>query len=243
MDSFYVVLISVFLTSAISGVLGMLGGMILMTILLQYFEPQVAICIQGVIQLLANYQRYYQLREYVNKQVLILYLVGSLVAYASLRSFLFIPESYMIYALMSLVAFLGALRIKLPFSLKSYSVCLLSGLVVTAMQVAGVVGPILDFIFQSDRYSRHEVVGTKAGMISVTHFLKVVYMVELMGVTKTMDRLPLALICSSLVFSVLGTLLGKSILDRVTDKFFYKATSFALFILSLVYAWSFIKTI
>lgn len=241
MDVLWILVVMAFLTSVISGVLGMLGGMILMGVLLVFFDAVEAICIQGFIQFVANFQRYYQLRSHVNVKTLIRYGVGALIAFVVLNFISFKPKEIYIYAFMSLIAMMGAFRVKFPFDLKNMRVSFVSGLSVTAMQIGGVVGPVLDIVFQAKKYSRYEVIGTKAAMISMSHILKVLFMFQLIGIRELPKKIPIQIIFYSVLASILGTYAGKKILDKISDNTFYKATSAALFCLSVYYAISFWK--
>jgi uncharacterized membrane protein YfcA len=53
------------LTSVVSGVMGMAGGMLLLAIMLLKLEPAVAIPVHGVVQLVSNGSRAFFLRKYV----------------------------------------------------------------------------------------------------------------------------------------------------------------------------------
>ncbi|HET9956283.1 MAG TPA: sulfite exporter TauE/SafE family protein [Polyangiaceae bacterium] len=54
-----------FVTSVVSGILGMAGGLILLSALLWKLEPTVAIPVHGVVQLVSNAARSWFLREHV----------------------------------------------------------------------------------------------------------------------------------------------------------------------------------
>jgi uncharacterized protein len=53
------------LTSIVSGVMGMAGGMLLLAVMLLKLEPAVAIPVHGIVQLVSNGSRAYFLRSYV----------------------------------------------------------------------------------------------------------------------------------------------------------------------------------
>jgi len=58
-------------TSILSGVLGMAGGMVLLSALLLRLEPVVAIPVHGIVQLVSNASRAWFLREHVRKKLVI----------------------------------------------------------------------------------------------------------------------------------------------------------------------------
>jgi uncharacterized membrane protein YfcA len=53
------------LTSVVSGVMGMAGGMLLLAVMLLKLEPAVAIPVHGIVQLVSNASRAFFLRKYV----------------------------------------------------------------------------------------------------------------------------------------------------------------------------------
>jgi len=58
-------------TSILSGVLGMAGGMLLLSALLLKLEPAIAIPVHGIVQLVSNASRAWFLREHVRKKLII----------------------------------------------------------------------------------------------------------------------------------------------------------------------------
>jgi uncharacterized membrane protein YfcA len=58
-------------TSILSGVLGMAGGMLLLSALLLKLEPAIAIPVHGIVQLVSNASRAWFLREHVRKKFII----------------------------------------------------------------------------------------------------------------------------------------------------------------------------
>ncbi len=225
----------VLFTSVFSGIFGMAGGMILMAGLLIFYSPPEAIFIHGILQFFANFQRFYQLKAYVETRVLLYYLLGSTLAFALLRHLEFVPSENAIYIFMAITAFLGAFRLSVPFSLKNKMVAATAGLIVSALQIAGISGALLDLLCQDKRLSRFEVVGLKSAAISISHFLKVLFMYQLLGsetVQKSFSSLEVGFYLSAVV---LGTFLGKKILDQLSDKNFFRYTSLILLSISIYY--------
>jgi len=225
----------VLFTSVFSGIFGMAGGMILIAGLLFFYSPTEAIFIHGILQFFANAQRYYQLRAYVEVKVLLYYLAGSLLSFGLLKHLGFVPSEQAIYVFMGLTAFIGAFRLRLPLSLKDRLVAGVAGLVVSALQIAGISGALLDVLCQDKRFSRHEVVGLKSAAISISHFLKVMFMYQLLGSEQVWQNFASMEVFFYLAAVVLGTYLGKRVLDRLSDKNFFRYTSFILLTISLYY--------
>lgn len=231
----FILLPLVLFTSVFSGIFGMAGGMILMAGLLFFYSPPEAIFIHGILQFFANFQRYYQLKAYADIKVLFYYLVGSLLSFLLLRHLDFVPSEKAIYIFMAVSAFIGAFRFKVPFSLKNKTVAGFAGMLVSALQIAGISGAILDVLCQDKRLSRYEVVALKSAAISVSHFLKVIFMYLLLGSGMLQESFTSAEIFIYLVAVVSGTFLGKKILDRLSDQNFFKYTSLILLTIAVYY--------
>ncbi|MCZ6822564.1 MAG: TSUP family transporter, partial [Deltaproteobacteria bacterium] len=60
-----VLCVAAFLASILSAVVGMAGGIVLLTVMLLYFEPLIAIPLHGVIQLASNGSRSFIQRAHV----------------------------------------------------------------------------------------------------------------------------------------------------------------------------------
>lgn len=69
-------------TSILSGVLGMAGGLLLLSALLFRLEPTVAIPVHGIVQLVSNGSRAWFLREHVRKKVILPFVLPLLPAAA-----------------------------------------------------------------------------------------------------------------------------------------------------------------
>lgn len=71
-----------FVTSILSGMLGLAGGMLLLTVLLLRLEPLVAIPVHGIVQLVSNGSRAWFLRAHVRARVIWLFALPLLPAAA-----------------------------------------------------------------------------------------------------------------------------------------------------------------
>ena len=93
--------------------------------------------------------------------------------------------------------------------------------------LAGVGGPLLDVFFQRVTLTRHQVVATKAVIQALAHTTKIIYFGVLVSGTQNWPTTPLLL--GALAVTVLGTALGKHVLDRLTDKVFFAWTQPIMF--------------
>src|SRR5947208_15701825 len=79
-------------TSFLSGVFGMAGGMILLGVLLNYFEVAAAMILFSIIQIFANGWRAVQWRRYVLWPLFNQYGLGAAIAFAFLYAIAFGPN-------------------------------------------------------------------------------------------------------------------------------------------------------
>src|ERR1700756_927499 len=89
--------VTIIFSSFLSGVFGMAGGMILLGVLLNYFEVAAAMVLFSIIQMVANGWRALQWRDYVRWPIFIAYMVGAAIAFAAMFAVAFVPNKMMIY--------------------------------------------------------------------------------------------------------------------------------------------------
>ncbi len=179
----FIIGISIVAGSFLSGVFGMAGGMVLIGVLLIYFDVATAMILFSIIQLAANGWRAFQWWSYVRWDIIWLYCVGGAVAFAVLRLFEFIPDKALVYLLLGLMPF--AVDI-LPKSwrpnIEWRGVPFFTGLFTTIIQfLSGVGGLFLDIFFQKSMLDRKTTLATKAIAQSASHVLRLVYFVSLSG--------------------------------------------------------------
>ncbi len=91
--------------SFLSGVFGMAGGMVVIGVLLIYFDVPTAMILFSIIQLAANGWRAMQWWSYVRWRIVWLYCLGGLVAFAGMRLVEFVPDKALVYLLLGLTPF------------------------------------------------------------------------------------------------------------------------------------------
>src|SRR5882762_11629836 len=80
-------------TSFLSGVFGMAGGMILLGVLLNYFDVATGMILFSVIQLFANGWRVVQWRQYVLWPIFGWYLLGAVISFGFMWMIAFVPDT------------------------------------------------------------------------------------------------------------------------------------------------------
>ena len=105
------------------------------------------------------------------------------------------------------------------------SISILAGAVVVGTNlIAGVGGPLLDIFFQRVAMTRHQVVATKAVAQTIGHICKIIFFGGLLS-SFNFENWPTPLFLSAaIILSVIGTTLGKKVLDIIDDKFFFRWT-------------------
>ena len=221
-------------TSFISGILGMAGGMILMGILLMLLPLPAAMLLHGVVQFAANGWRCLMLRREIDRRIFAGYAAGSLVALALFALAQFVVAKPVALIAMGITPFVAlALPEKLHLNVERRWHPFVCGLVCLALSLtAGIAGPILDVFFVRSRMTRHAVVATKASTQSLSHLLKIVYFG---GLTATGAAVPVWLAATLVVLAFAGTSLSRQVLERISDAAFRRWTRWTVTALGAVY--------
>lgn len=233
-----VILAGVFITSILSGILGMAGGMVLMGLLAWMLPVQQAMILHSVSQFFANASRALLHRQHIHGKSLGYYLAGLAVTFGGFSAFAFMPDKFVLFLVLGGLPFLLLLlpkKLKPDFTRPAQA--FLCGLSVTALQLtAGVSGPVLDLFFQNRSLSRHAVVATKAASQSISHFAKFVYFGLVVSTLETaVDGIPLWLFLAVPLTALFGTAVSKRLLERISDHHFYRATQIIVMLIGAVY--------
>src|SRR5262245_30926179 len=164
-------------SSFVSGVFGMAGGMVLLGVLLIYFDVATGMVLFSIIQLAANGWRALHWRRYVLWPIFWRYVAGALVAFAAMRVVAFVPNKVMVYVALGLMPFLVEV---LPASMRPNiewrGVPFVTGVLTTIIQfLAGVGGLFLDIFFQKSNLDRKTTNATKAVTQTFSHVLRALY--------------------------------------------------------------------
>jgi uncharacterized membrane protein YfcA len=212
--------LSTLVTSFISGILGMAGGMILMGVLIAVLPLPAAMMLHGITQLAANGWRAAMLRGSIGWRVFRGYLAGSLAAMAVFALIQVVASKPAALIMLGLLPFVGlALPDKLHLNVERRGHSTACGAICTGLAlVAGVSGPVLDVFFVRSKMGRHAVVATKAITQSVTHLMKIVYFGGVVVAHGT-EVAPLAA-ALMVVLAFTGTTLSRRVLERIDDSRF-----------------------
>lgn len=235
-----VLLASAFLTSGISAVFGMAGGMILMGILAAVLTLNQAMIYHGVIQMTANFWRALLLRSSIRVGPILYYMLGCIVGWGVAMTIAFQPSKELVYLALGLVAFLPRglrfVRFQLDFSNGPHA-ALCGVLMMWGQIIAGAAGPVLDIFFVDTALNKEEIIATKAGSQVFSHFMKITYFY---AVTRHLDASVTLLtrsdawnlaLCAG--FSMFGTSVGKILMKRLSESTFRRSYRLVLELVGL----------
>lgn len=230
-----VLAVSGLVTSFISGILGMAGGMILMGILLALLSLPAAMMLHGITQLASNGWRALLWRTSVDWPVFRGYCYGALLALAVFAGVQIVVSKPVALILLGLTPFVSlALPEKLHLNVERRGHPLGCGVICTILSLtSGVSGPILDVFFVRSKMTRHAVVATKAMTQSFSHVLKIAYFGALVGVEAGAVDGWIAAMMVLLAFA--GTQLSRRVLERMNDESFRFWTRWTVIVTGLFY--------
>src|SRR6266850_4223004 len=102
-SAFAVIGVTIVFSSFLSGVFGMAGGMVLLGVLLAYFDVATAMIFFSIVQGVANAWRVVQWRQYIRWPIIGWYVVGAVISFAAMWSIALVPDKAMVYLLIGLM--------------------------------------------------------------------------------------------------------------------------------------------
>lgn len=206
----------VFLTSMLSGIFGMAGGLVLLWFLLIIFPAGTAMAVHGVIQLTANGSRAWLSRRFIVWRIVAFMTLGVLSAAGLLLFFNYSPNAAtvsILIGLMPILVWMPKRWFHLDANRKSHA--LLCGLASGGLTIAaGVSGPLIDIFFVRSHMDRRQVVATKAMIQVVAHSIKILFY---LGAALSLSTGEWGMVLLAAPFAILGTQAGTRILHRLTD--------------------------
>ncbi|WP_230174552.1 TSUP family transporter [Rhizobium sp. CECT 9324] len=226
--------VAVFLTSLLSGIFGMAGGLILLWILLFLMPVATAIAVHGMVQVVSNGSRAWFSRKYVDLKILGVLCAGLVTAATLLLLVDYRPSLIVIsivIGLMPVLVWLPVKKMELDASkpLHAYVCGIISGGLAIGV---GVSGPIIDIFFIRTAMDRRTVVATKAAVQFLTHGTKVAFYWQAALTLSTEGWLAVA---AAVPIAILGTRAGNGILQRITDANFRSWTRWIVTAIGAVY--------
>ena len=224
---------TIIFSSFVSGVFGMAGGMVLLGVLLVYFDVATGMVLFSLIQLATNGWRALTWRRYVIWPIFYHYVAGALIAFAAMRFIAFIPNKMTVYLALGLMPFMVEV---LPASwrpnIEWRGVPFVTGVLTTIVQfLAGVGGLFLDIFFQKSKLDRKTTNATKAITQTFSHVLRATYFGSLAGY----GELNVTMWAPAMVLAIVGAALAPYVVERMTDHSFRQWTRAIIFAIAIVY--------
>jgi len=224
---------TVVLSSFISGVFGMAGGMILLGLLLVYFDVATAMVMFSILQIAGNGWRAMHWRRFARWPIVLWYIVGSLLAFLVMRAIAYVPNKAVVYILLGSMPFLTeAVPQALRPNIEWRGVPLATGFLTTVVQfMAGVGGLFLDIFFNKSSVDRKTTIATKAVTQTFSHLVRGTYFGSLAGT----GHLQISIWGPGVLLAIFGAATAPYVLERMTDHGFRRWTRWIIFTVSAVY--------
>ena len=212
-----IVAVTIVVTSFISGIFGMAGGMLLLGVLLVYLDVAAAMVLFGVIQTSSNGWRAALWLRYVDWSIVWRYLVGSTAMFLALRSVAILPSKAMLYLGLGLIPFAADLLPKrlTPDITRPGAPYICGAFIIVLQLMAGAAGHILDIFFQKSHLDRKTIVATKAVTQVSGHLYRIAYFGSFEFALDV--SVPWWGYVGAIVLSFAGTSLAAPVLLRMTD--------------------------
>jgi uncharacterized protein len=241
LSAFAVIGVTIIFSSFLSGVFGMAGGMVLLGVLLAYFDVATGMILFSIIQFFANGWRVVQWRQYILWPIIGLYVVGAVLSFVVMWTIAIVPDKAVVYLMLGLMPFVvEALPAAMRPNIEWRGVPLLTGIVTTIIQIlSGVGGLFLDMFFQKSMLDRKTTNATKAVAQTFSHVVRALYFGSLSGI----GDLPVWATGPAILLAIAGTSLAPYVIERMTDHGFRQWTKAIIFAISVIYlaraAWLF----
>ena len=231
-----IILLATLSTAFLSSIFGMLGGLILMGVLITILPVSQAMVLHGLIQLTSNGYRAWLNKTDIKWDIVSTLIIGNIISLVGLFSLTFVPDKITVLLVLGLLPYIAwALPKNKSLDVSKKPIGILAGMVVVGSNLlSGTGGPLLDIFFQRVNMTRHQVVATKAVAQSLGHISKIIFFGFL--TTSKFNTWPsFWLIFFAVIASVIGTTLGKIILDKIDDKAFFAWTQSILLTIGAVF--------
>jgi uncharacterized membrane protein YfcA len=225
---------TVIVSSFLSGVFGMAGGMVLLGVLLVFFDVATGMILFSIIQFFANGWRALQWWSFVRWRIFWFYCLGGGVAFVAMRLIALVPDKALVYLLLGLMPFLVELvPARLRPNIEWRGIPFVTGILTTVVQfLAGVGGLFLDLFFQKSALDRKTTLATKAVTQTASHVLRAAYFVSFGSIDDAIEFWPLL---AAIGLAIGGTALAPYVIERMTDHGFRQWTRAIILAISGVY--------
>ena len=235
--------IGALITSSISAVIGMGGGIILLAIMAIIIpEGYMVIALHGAIQMFSNGTRTFIFRNHLKKQLLWEFFQGAIIGLSLSTIIIYAITQYYDVSSASQIKFeflkpiigiyiIWNLYLKGPKKKKKNKLFRIVGLIGGISSVfIGAAGPLIAPFFLKDSLHKKNIIANKAACQLISHFGKIPIFIYLFDVNYVNEYTVLI----PLVISVyIGTNIGKKLLEFIPEKIFKIVFKICLTIISI----------
>ena len=231
-----ILVFAAFATSVLSAIVGMAGGIVLLSVMLLFMPPLVAIPLHGAVQLVSNGSRTWIQRDHVERSLVLRYSLLLLpMGFAGLAIATSLPPS-LARALIGVFVLLatwvpGVLTAGLhpERSDRRRRFFVLGGVVGLLNPTVGATGPLLAPFFLNLGLARQGIIGTKAACQALGHLAKLAVF-GVAGFAFASFLSPLLILSAAVVA---GTWVGSRILGHVSESWFTRLYKGVLTLIAL----------
>ena len=238
----FILIITAFITSSISAVIGMGGGIILLGIMAILIpEGYMVIALHGIIQLISNTTRTYVFKEHLKNDLIKQFSIGAIIGVGFSVLIIFIlmiffkvtsANEIKVEMLKPLIGIfiIWYLFFKKKSKKKLNSFIKVGGIAGISSIFIGAVGPLIAPFFLNRSLSKENIIANKAACQMITHSSKIPLFIFLFNVNYIQEYKILIPLTAS-VF--IGTNFGKYILNFIPEELFNKLFKGALFLIAI----------
>ena len=238
-----ILIFAAFITSSISAVLGMGGGIILLGIMAIIIpEGYKVIALHGMVQLFSNSTRTYVFRQYIKKNLIKQFFSGALIGVTISIIIIIMLIHYFDVGSANqikvefLKPFIGLfivwyLFLKGPKKERKINSFIPVGLIAGISSIfIGAVGPLIAPFFLRKDLNKEHVIANKAASQMITHLSKIPLFIYFFNMNYKSE---LNILLPLIIAVYLGTNFGKKILSFIPEKLFKKLFKITLFIIAI----------
>ena len=231
------IVVAMAVTSFLSGILGMGGGIILMGVLVLMLPLASAMVLHALSQISANGIRAWLHRSHIHWGVMRWYVLGGLAMLGLFFFLWFEVEKAWFFIGLGLMALANNV---VPRSLnidvtRPFQATLCGALVTGSQLFVGVAGTILDIFFVNSRLDRYQIVATKAVTQTSGHLMKLTFWGSVLAMDYEALAIPVWVYVAVVPMAFLGTRLGAEVLHRINDTQFRFYTRWLLNAVGVIY--------
>ncbi len=228
-------------TSLISGIVGMAGGITLLSLMTFFMPMQHIVPVHGVVQLVSNASRCYFLRKNIVKEITLYFFLGAPLGVFGAFLLLQAIKSQALLFYWPILLIIGYTLLKpkrLPaIALPNKGFFFLGIATGFLGPFIGATGPVLAPFFLRDDLKKEEIIATKAVTQMFTHLLKIPLF---MGLEFSyFEYAPIIILM--VLGAILGTKLGVVLLGRTSEVIFRRIYKVALILASARMIWKLIN--